>query len=216
MWGMKKMMIMVVLLLFVNLANAQTWDEWFKQKSTQKKYLIQQIAALKEYSDYALKGYAIVNNGLNTIRDIKDGDFHLHDNYFISLISINPTVKRYAKIVEIVSIAKNITTESSKLIKACIKSHQFSKEELSYLKRVFNVVLMDCANVLDQLSLLSANGQLSMNDDERITGIDNLFDSMINCWGFTKSFCNNTKTLLTQRENEQKDIIISKKLIETK
>ena len=210
------MMTMIVLLLFVNLANAQTWDEWFKQRSTQKKYLIQQIAALKQYSDYVSKGYAVVNNGLNTIRDIKDGDFHLHDNYFISLITINPSVKRYAKIVEIVSIAKNITTESSKLIKACIKSHQFSKEELSYLQRVFNAVLIDCANCLDELSLLSTNAQLSMKDDERITGIDNLFDIMINRWGFTKSFCTNTKTLIAQRENEQKEIVISKKLIETK
>lgn len=34
----------------------QTWDEVFKQKETQKKYLIQQIEAIKMYASYLKKG----------------------------------------------------------------------------------------------------------------------------------------------------------------
>ena len=49
---------------------AQTWAEWFRQKATQKKYLLQQIAALHVYSGYLSKGYSIAKDGLNTIKSI--------------------------------------------------------------------------------------------------------------------------------------------------
>ena len=51
-------------------------------KKTQKKYLLQQIAALKVYISYAKKGYNIVSSGINTIRDIKKGELNLHNNFY--------------------------------------------------------------------------------------------------------------------------------------
>ena len=45
---------------------AQTLAEWVSQKVTQKKYLLQQIAALQVYSGYLSKGYSIAKDGLNT------------------------------------------------------------------------------------------------------------------------------------------------------
>ena len=65
--------------------SAQTSSEWFRQKATQKKYLLQQIAALQVYSGYLSKGYSIAKNGLNTIKNIKNGDLLQHSNYFTSL-----------------------------------------------------------------------------------------------------------------------------------
>ena len=47
----------ILLFLFVSmLLSAQTTAEWFNQKATQKKYLIQQIAALQVYIGYLQKG----------------------------------------------------------------------------------------------------------------------------------------------------------------
>jgi hypothetical protein len=42
-------------LLFVQVSTAQTWSEWFSQKKTQKKYLLEQVAALKIYAGYLKK-----------------------------------------------------------------------------------------------------------------------------------------------------------------
>ncbi len=64
---MKTILLVIATVLLFQSANAQTWDEWFKQKKTQKKYLVQQIAALRVYLDYLKKGYTVVHNGLNTI-----------------------------------------------------------------------------------------------------------------------------------------------------
>lgn len=59
-------------------SKVQTFHEWFRQKKTQKKYLIQQIAALKVYLGYVQKGYSIAQKGLTTVSNIKKGNFDLH------------------------------------------------------------------------------------------------------------------------------------------
>ena len=46
---MKKLLIMFLLGMLATTTQAQTFAEWFKQKKTQKKYLVQQIAALQVY-----------------------------------------------------------------------------------------------------------------------------------------------------------------------
>lgn len=51
------------------LAEAQTFDEWFRQKKTQKKYLVQQIAALKVYLGYLKEGYEIAQKGMGYSRE---------------------------------------------------------------------------------------------------------------------------------------------------
>src|SRR3546814_4811730 len=59
-------------------AQATKWKEWFRQKKTQKEYLVMQIAALQAYIQVAKRGYEIAKTGLTTIGNIKDGDFNLH------------------------------------------------------------------------------------------------------------------------------------------
>ena len=56
---MKKILILFLLTIIVTTTQAQTFAEWFRQKKTQKQYLIQQIAALQVYIGYAQKGYSI-------------------------------------------------------------------------------------------------------------------------------------------------------------
>lgn len=61
---MKKLIAIITLTIFVTVCNAQTFAEWFKQKETQKKYLIQQIVAFQMYLGYVQKGYSIAQKGL--------------------------------------------------------------------------------------------------------------------------------------------------------
>jgi 3-phenylpropionate/cinnamic acid dioxygenase small subunit len=59
----------MVMMFLVNasLINAQTFDEWFKQKETQIKYLVEQIGALKAYGEVVKRGYDIAHNGLTNV-----------------------------------------------------------------------------------------------------------------------------------------------------
>jgi hypothetical protein len=53
------------------------------KKKTQKKYLLQQIAALQVYFGYAKKGYSFVSSDTKTIRDIKKGDPKINNTFSI-------------------------------------------------------------------------------------------------------------------------------------
>jgi hypothetical protein len=75
---------------YTSIAQTPNWNEWFRQKKTQLKYLAEQIAALKVYLEYLKKGYDVAQKGLSTIELIKSGSFSLHKDYFNSLKQVSP------------------------------------------------------------------------------------------------------------------------------
>ena len=209
---MKKLLIISIIVWCAQTLSAQTSAEWFRQKATQKKYLLQQIAALQVYSDYLSKGYFIAKNGLNTIKNIKNGDLLQHSNYFTSLKSVNPQIKRYKKVADIIALQISIAMQSDNAIKTFRNNHHFTPTEINYLQGVFNMLLSDCAKNLDELLNLITNGNLQMEDDERIKAIDRIYVDMQDKQQFVRAFINNAAGLSIQRSNEENEIIISKKL----
>lgn len=207
-----KTISIILFALSANCCHSQTYDEWFRQKKTAKKYLLEQIAALQTYIGYAEKGYSIVHGGLNTIRDIKHGDFDLHNNYFTSLLSVNPSVKKYSKVAAIISMQISIAKQVSGTIKTCKRSNMLLSSELSYLQKVFSNFLDECVKDLDELVSLITNDEAQMKDDERIKRINLLYDDMKDKQIFSTSFSHSAKGLTVQRMNDRNDIIISKKL----
>jgi len=212
MWVMKKLLIISIMVLCAENLFAQTSSEWFRQKATQKKYLLQQIAALQVYSGYLSKGYSIAKNGLNTIKSIKNGDLLQHSNYFTSLVTVNPQIKRYKKVSDIIAIQVRIAKQSGNAFNSFRNNHHFTSEEINYLQGVFDKLFSDCAKDLDELLNLITNGKLQMKDDERIEAIDKIYVDMQDKQQFVRAFSNNAADLSIQRSNEENEIIISKKL----
>src|SRR5438046_10687304 len=116
---MKNIIIILSFLVAGQLCRAQTYDEWVRQKETQRKYLIEQIVAFKTYIDYAWQGYSIAKKGLNTIKDIKNGDLNLHDNFFKSLSAVNPRVKKYSKVAAIIAMQISIAKVVHNNVRDC-------------------------------------------------------------------------------------------------
>ena len=208
--------MIVIAVSLTGFISAQTSDEWLRQKKTEKKYLFEQITALKAYSNYVSKGYSIVKNGLNTVQHIKQGDLSLHTNYFISLISVDPKIKKYARVADIISIQKGISKQTSIAIRNLSGDKQFTSIELRYLENVLNDLLGNCAKNLDELFNLITNGGMQMKHGERIQAIDKLYADMLDKKVFITSFCNDAVRLSTQRANEEKEVAISKKLNDIK
>ncbi len=209
---MRKLKITALLIWISTMLYGQTVGEWLTQKSTQRRYLIQQIAALQIYTGYLSKGYSIVKNGLNTIQDLKKGNFNLHNDYFKSLLSVNPKIKRYSRIADIISIGIAAVKHVVGTIKKCKSTDQLSLLEINSITKTLNAALDDCSKCLDALMLLTTDDQLSMKDDERITAIDKLYIEMLENQRFIKSFGTAAIGLCRQREHEKKEIVISKKL----
>ncbi len=209
---MKQFIILSTLLFSVCAVYAQTWDELFAQKKTQKKYLAQQIVALQVYAGYLQKGYAIARDGIYTVQSIRKGDFNLHSIFFSSLGIVNPNVRHYAKVAAIIAMQIGIAKKISTAIKQVKNSGQLTLEETRYLQSVFNRLLDDCLNSLNELSDVINNGRTQMKDDERIKRIDAIYTGMQDKQVFVQSFSRSATGLTIERINEEMDVIISRKL----
>ncbi len=190
----------------------QTAEEWTEQKKTQIKYLLEQIAANKVYIDYLEKGYRIVHAGLQTIQNIKKGDFNLHFSFLDSLKKVNPVVKGWAKVADIIAYQLRIIKTAKQTIQDIKETKQFTDDELNYCKKVFDNLLDECLKNIDELFMVITDGQLTMKDDERIKRIDKLYADMQDKYAFTSSFTNEMGILSAQRFSEQVEINLSKKI----
>lgn len=204
---MKKIMIAVAACLVLSHPlHAQSWSEWFQQKKTQKKYLLQQIAALQVYIDYAAKGYKIAGDGIHAVRDIKKGDFNLHENFFKSLYQINPAIKKYGKVADILLYQYKILKGAKQTLRDAASAKQLSPEETDYCKSVFDFLFGECVKSVDELLDVLTADNLQMKDDERLKRIDAIYADMQDKYTFCASFSEDLGLLNAQRIREQAEM----------
>ncbi len=209
---MKKLIVFILISIFSTSVNAQTFGEWFRQKATQKKYLLQQIAALQVYIRYVQKGYSITHDGLNFIGDLKKGDFNLHADYFNSLKTVNPGIKKYSRVADIIALQLKIVSVYKNASRQVQKSKALSGDELSYINAVFNNLIDACTGTIDELTTIITNNQLQLKDDERIEHIDALYNDMQSKYSFVKSFATEAKILAVSRLKDRNDVETSRTL----
>lgn len=209
---MKKFILTLSMIVLSCHIHAQTWEEWTKQKKTQIKYLLEQIISLGAYGKQLKAGYDIVQQGLSTIHNIKQGDFYFHDDFFSSLKRVNPNISKYTKVPAIILLQADIIRQSKQAIKSARENDLLNQDELKYLIQVYNYVLKLCITLLDDLSNVITNDQLQLSDDERVKRIDVLYSEMQEYYVFAKSFKKDINVLAIQRARNQKDIHHGRKL----
>ena len=210
---MKKLLAITFgLCLWMSCVQAQTWNEWFRQKKTQKKYLIQQIAALKVYLKYLKEGYDVAKKGLGMIGDINDGNFNDHSTYFASLSLVNPSIKQSGKIALIANMQQQIMSEFRKLDKECRENEYLTDDELEYVRDVYSNMLVKCEESISELNTIITDHSSQLKDDERIERIDLIYEDMSDKRDFARSFSNSTRIIMAQRLREKSEVVTQEKL----
>ncbi|MCD0474063.1 hypothetical protein LPB87_06610 [Flavobacterium sp. EDS] len=175
-------------------------------QAKQQRMLLQQIAALQVYIGYAQKGYSVAKKGLGAINDFKRGEFNLHKDYLTSLKSVNPKIKKYAKVAEIIALQIKIIKNSNKIYQQIQQDDLFHGDEVDYIKRVFERVFEDCDTNMDELLTIVLDGKLELKDDERIKRIDTIYQNMLDNYAFSESFGNETKLMALSKAKELKEV----------
>lgn len=178
--------------------HAQSWNEIFQQSKTQKKYLLQQIAALQLYTGYARKGYQVVGSGLGVIKDITGGEFSMHQAFFSSLKKVSPAISNDLRIPEIIAMQVGILKSFATLR----RSDFLSQDNLAYVGMVADGVIGECLNDLEELLGVIVSGKLVMNDQERLERLARIYGSMQDKYSFTQDFLGNTSLLIRQKQSE--------------
>lgn len=212
---MKFLFIIVTGILLSTTSPAQTWDEWFKQKKTQKKYLVKQIALLRVYLGYLKKGYEIADKGLTTIHNIKNGDFNLHRDFFGSLKNVNPHIKNTAKVADIIAFQVYIIQNIKRVNNFCKNNEYFTPEEIRYVAAVYSNMLFLCDASISELLTIIRSNETEMKDDERLVRIDRLYDDMLDKHAFVQSFDSDVRLIARERERETRSVERMHKQYET-
>lgn len=189
-------------------ADAQTFAEWFKQKSTQKKYLLQQIAALQVYSSYYKMGNSIARNGLGSITGWLNSEYGLHNGYYNNLLTVNPIVKDNKEVSDILNWQSDILKRMGSLD----RTRNLSSNEKKYIVQVKAALFSDCDQQITELQNVVTNNKLKMSDEDRLKHIGIIHTAMESNYRFASSFSNQVKVYAAQRTKEGFNIITEKKL----
>lgn len=183
-------------------ANAQTFSEWFRQKHTQKKYLLEQIAALKVYTGYVKKGYNIASDGLGMVREITDGEFKLHELFITGLKKVSPAIRNDARIADIVAMEIGIVRSFGRLLDL----QGLSPDRIVYVQSVKASVMEACLDDLAELLLVVTSGKVEMGDSERLSRLEGIYLRMQDRSGFVQDFSAKVRLLLKQIDRENKSL----------
>lgn len=167
---------------------------------------VEKLASLKNILTDLKKGYEIVSGGYNTIKNISEGNFNLHENFLNSLLEISPAVKKYKRIADIIGAQVKIVAEYKTAFRQFRESDQFTTGEIDYISNVYKNLFNQSVKNLDALVTVVTANQLRMSDDERITAIDDVWKDVQNELMFLRHFNGSTRILAMQRIKEANDV----------
>jgi len=193
---------MVLVLLMSGTANAQTWSEWFSQKKTQQKYLLEQVAALRVYAGYLKKGYEIGRSGLTFIKDASKGEFDLHGAFFSSLKAVSPEISNNVKVAEIIQMQMDV----SKAFHALRNVKDLTAQHIAYLDMVRSNLLDGCLADMEELLLIITSGRAELTENERLVRINRLHEQMQEKRSFALGISGTFRQLGAERTRELETI----------
>jgi hypothetical protein len=178
---------------------------------SQRKVLLQQIAALKVYSEYLGKGYSIAKDGLKSIGNLKDGELNLHNEYFDSLGQVNVTIAGAGSVAGVIELQQNILRLANELGHDAV-SGMLSGAESAYCNHVRERLLQECANELQKLFSVLTHQELTMEDSQRLKAIEGIYGAMQDNYTFIKKFSNDIRLIVADRERSQREVNKSRQL----
>lgn len=152
------------------------------------------------------KGYDILHRGYGTVRSVAEGSFSLHDAFLEGLLSVNPHLRQYHRVADILSTQQRLVLEYRDALALFHQHGHFSAAELEHLGNVYARLLAQSLHHLDELALVLTSGTLRMGDDERLAAIERIYRGTADKLAFLRHFNRQTTLLALQRTSEHRDL----------
>ena len=166
---MKTVLILIALGLGISIVpvHAQNLDEWFRQKRTQRRYLATQIAALQIYGNALQDGYRVFQAGSGLIRDIKSGEFGLHNQHLQTLMGLSPRLQPISNAIAFGNHFMGLSNEIRKS-RQRLNGMEMKADERLMLGKVYAGMLQKAIYAASQMEMLLRNGELQLTEAERL------------------------------------------------
>ena len=203
---MRYAILISLLFLQVRIANAQA------QEAVQLALNYEKLKQLEEILDNMYKGYKILSDGYNRVKNIAEGNYKLHQVFLDGLFAVNPAVRNYKRVADIISYQQVLLKEYRRAYDRFKRDANFSDDELRYMENVYNYLVKQSLKNLEELAMIVTAAKLRMSDDERIQRIDRIYEDMEDKISFLRYFNNSTQMLAIQRAKENNDVSVLQKL----
>lgn len=187
-------------------AHAQLFKEWFRQNSTQREYLKEQVAQLKLYLELTKEGYKIAKEGLNAIHQIKSSEFRLHKNRFDSLRIAKPAITSLSRLQHITDLHGSINEICEKLPAEIAECDLLDAKQKMQMQTALKTLYDDSQVLIEGFFLVIRDGQVSMTGDERIQGIEELRKQFEENYIFAQNLRRDLGIVCKTAQEELKDI----------
>jgi hypothetical protein len=208
---MKKVLILLSLLVVLSLPMRTIAQS---QEAVQLVLNYEKLQQLEEILDNMYKGYKIITKGYNTIKDIAEGNFNLHQVFLDGLFAVNPSVRNYKRIPYIIQYQQYLVKEYKRAFNRFKNDPNLTVREIKYLENVYGYLFKQSLRNLDELLMIVTATKLRMSDEERLQAIDRIYLDMENKLVFLKVFNSSTQMLAIQRAREKRDVETLQKLYE--
>ena len=129
---------------------------------------------------------------------------------------MSPAVQHYEPIADIIQYQLRIVKEYKAAFNQFKEDKHFTTEEIGYMDKVYDNLFNESVKNLDDLVMVITANKLRMSDDERLNAIDHIRDEVQNQYSFLRDFNNSTALLSLQRQKDEQDVDVSKKLFDIK
>lgn len=205
---MKKILVLLIFLFAVIQGKLSAQSD----EAQQLLLNVEKLAQFKQILSNMKKGYQVLSNGYSAVKNLSQGNFNLHKTFLDGLMAVSPAVRKYKKIADIIDDQLLILKEYKNAFNRFKKDNKFNPEEIDYLGKVYANLFKQSLNNLDDLSAIITANKLRMSDDERLAGIDRIYDDMQEKLIFLRQFNNNTSVLAMQRAREKNDAVTTRKM----
>lgn len=167
---------------------------------------VEKLSQLKNILSDMKRGYTILHDGYNTVKNVAQGNFNLHEVFLDGLMVVSPEVRKYHKVAEIVRLQAVILADYKSAFKRLSASDVFSTSDLGYLEQVYGRLNRESLQNLDRLLMVITSSKLRMSDEERLKAIDRIHSDMADKLVFLRSFNRDTDLLGLQRVKERAEV----------
>ncbi|RKR80683.1 hypothetical protein BDD43_0815 [Mucilaginibacter gracilis] len=210
---MKKIWIFTIAILLAGLMNAtdskaQTIADAIQQLALD----YQKLAGLKSTLQEMYKGYDMISKGYNSVKNISKGSFDLHDAFLNGLMVVSPTVRKYPRVKDIICDQTTLISEYKSAYGSFKQDKHITTDEISYMTDVYNSLISQSLENINELSLVMADNKLRMSDNERLQMIDHIYATGHEQLTFLRSFNAQAQSVALERATDNNDHEAVKKL----
>ena len=169
---------------------------------------VEKLAQFKQILEDMKKGYEVVYAGYSTIQNLSEGNFNLHRTFLDGLLQVNPTIRDYQRIGDIINYQIILVKEYKNAYNRFKKDGNLSIQEVEYMGDVYKNLFDQSLENLNDLTMIITADKLRMSDGERLKAIDRIYHEMQEKLLFLRNFNRNTTILAVQRARETNDVMV--------